>query len=182
MTSNAWRSSGDKRDLPFGFLQQQIVGDEELGHRRGAEDLGVAIGDQLVGGAIEDGDREGGASGGGFVGGLLDACLQSAEPGVRQCRRRRGGVLPCSSISDELRLGLERMAIGRAVCRLAGYAFASTIASSHPASTSVTAAMAVSSVSGRARIRPLLWSSGIPPASGNVHVGRPHRHLPRVSR
>ena len=41
----------------------------------------IAVGDQLVGLAVEDGDREVGAAAGGLVGGLLDACLQSAEPG-----------------------------------------------------------------------------------------------------
>ena len=59
----------------LGLLQEQIVGDEEFGHRCGADDRGVAVGDQLVGSAIEDGCRERGAACGGFVGCPLDACL-----------------------------------------------------------------------------------------------------------
>ena len=57
-----------------------------------------------MGRAVEDGHREGGPVGGGFVGCLLDARLQSAEPRTgEQCLRwpgRRDGV---QQQSDRLR-------------------------------------------------------------------------------
>ncbi len=97
MLSSAWRSAVDSGRCPGSrrFLRQQVVGDEQLGHRRDRDELVVAVGKQLMVGPVEDRDRDGGAVGGRVLGGLLDARRQSVEarrrafPGATPAARSR---------------------------------------------------------------------------------------------
>ncbi len=72
------------------LAEQQLVGDEEFGHRRDAGNLLVAVGDQLVGDTVEHRDRDGGADGGGLVGGLLNTGGQLTEAIGGRLRRQEG--------------------------------------------------------------------------------------------
>ncbi len=70
-----------------------VVSDEQLGHRGDRDELVVAVGQHLPGGSVEDRNRDGGAVGGGVLGGLRDAGRQSVEPGAGHPCGDSGGLI-----------------------------------------------------------------------------------------